>query len=82
MAPDTRTMTYNIVTSASSDLSGATTLVAGAIVQTGAGGVGAAAATYRYRPDTTVKRYIGFTVVSGGSITDSSAVSATMELMT
>lgn len=60
--PDTRTMTYNIVAADSADLStNPTTLVAGAIVQTGAGGAGAAAKTYRYRLPSVSQRYVGIT---------------------
>lgn len=72
------TMTYNIVTSDNSDLSAATTLVAGAIVQTGAGGAGAVAATYRFVPPTNVKKYIGITVTNSAAA-DASAASATFE---
>jgi hypothetical protein len=79
MAPDTRTLTYDLISSASSDLSGPTTVVAGIIVQTGAGGAGAAAATARYKPHSASQRYFGLKVTSGASITDSSAVSATLE---
>lgn len=79
MAPDTRTMTFNIIVSANADLSAPTTKIAGAIVQTGAGGVGAALATYRFRAASDWPRYVGYTIVSGVSITDSSTLSATLE---
>lgn len=79
MAPDTRTMTYTIKWSANADLSAPTTYITGAIVQTGAGGVGAALATFRFKLPSTAARYVFFTVTSGASITDSSAVSATLE---
>ena len=81
MVPDTRTMTYDLIASDNADLSSPTTVVAGIIVQTGAGGAGAASATARYRPPTTSKRYYGLKVTSGASTTDSSAVSATLELV-
>lgn len=79
MAPDTRTLTYDIIHSDNSDLSSPVTIVAAAILQTGAGGVGAAAATFRFKPASNSKRYVGVKVTSGASITDSSAVSATLE---
>jgi hypothetical protein len=79
MAPDTRTMSYSIIHSDNSDLSSPTVINSNCIVQTGAGGVGAAAASFTWRPHVDVKRYIGVRVVSGASITDSSAVSATLE---
>jgi hypothetical protein len=81
MVPDTRTQTYDLISSANSDLSSPVTVVAGIILQTGAGGVGAAAATARYKPASDSKRYYGIKVTSGASTTDSSAVSATLELV-
>lgn len=79
MAPDTRTFTYDLVSSANSDLSSPTTVVAGIIVQTGAGGVGAVGASARYKPASDSKRYYGVKITSGASTTDASAVSATLE---
>ncbi len=79
MAPDTRTFTYSILHSDNSDLSSPTVLIASCIVQTGAGGAGAAAATYTFRVPVDVKRYIGARVVSGASTADASTVSATLE---
>lgn len=81
MAPDTRTMTYDLISSANSDLSSPVTVVAGIIAQVGAGGVGAALATKRYRPASNDNRYWGLKITSGASITDSSSVSATLELL-
>lgn len=50
------------------------------IVQTGAGGVGAAAATFRFRLPQVTKRYIGFVITpSANSTGDASGVSATFE---
>jgi hypothetical protein len=80
MAPDTKTMTYNVVMSDKSDMSSPTTLIAGAIVQTGAGGAGAAAATYTFRVPVDVLNYLFLQVVSGANITDSSSLSATLSL--
>jgi len=79
MVPDTRTMTYNLIASANADLSSPVTVVSGLIVQTGAGGAGAAAATARYKPASDSLRYYGLQIVSGGSTTDSSTVSGQIE---
>lgn len=81
MAPDTRTFTYSILHSDNSDLSSPSVLYPSVIVQTGAGGVGAAAATYTVRLPVDVKRYVGARVVSGASTADASSVSATLELL-
>lgn len=79
MLPNGDTMTYNIVAADNAALStNPTTLVAGAIVQTGAGGVGAALAKYRYRLPSVSQRYIGITIVSGSGVTNSSTLSATL----
>jgi hypothetical protein len=79
MAPDTRTMTYSIIHSDNADLSSPTVLYTSVIVQTGAGGVGAATTSFTCRLPVDVKRYVGVRIVSGASIADSSAVSATLE---
>ena len=81
MAPDTRTFTYSIIHSDNADLSAPTVLYPSVIVQTGAGGVGAAAASFTWRPPVDVKRYIGVRIVSGISTGDASSVSATSEAL-
>lgn len=81
MAPDTRTFTYSIITSANADLSSPTVLMPSVIVQTGAGGAGAAAAEYRFRLPSDTKRYVGVRVVSGASTADASAVAALLEML-
>lgn len=53
-------------------------LLPAALTVTGAGGVGAAAATYRFRLPTTVKRYIRVKAVKIGAA-DASAASLTLE---
>lgn len=73
--PDAKTMIYDIIHSDNADLSSPATLVAAAITQTGAGGVGCAAATYRWRPPTNVKRYIGVKATGSAS---GNATTATM----
>jgi hypothetical protein len=80
--PDTRTMTYSVIHSDNSDLSSPTVLYSSIITQTGAGGVGAAEATFTVRLPVDVKRYVGVRVVSGASTTTGVAVSATAELLT
>lgn len=79
MAPDTRTFTYSIIHSDNADLSSPSVLIASIIVQTGAGGAGAATANATFRPPVDVKRYLGVRIVSGASTADASAVSATLE---
>lgn len=76
--PDAKTLTYSIITSDNSDLSSPTTLISGCIVQTGAGGAGAAAAEYRFRLPSDAARYLGFKAV-GSATGNSSAASATLE---
>ena len=79
MAPDTRTFTYSVIHSDNADLSSPTVLYSSVIVQTGAGGVGAAEATATVRLPVDVKRHVGLRVVSGASTGDASSVSATLE---
>lgn len=75
---DAKTMKYDVITSDSSNMSGPTTVIAAAITQTGAGGVGAAAATYTFKLPVDVQRYVA--VKSTGSTTgDASASSVTLE---
>src|SRR5262245_43016796 len=80
-APDTRTLTYGLISSDNSDLSSPTVVVAGAIVQTGAGGAGAAAATYRFKPPSNVKRYFGFRATGGTSFGNASGKVGTLEIL-
>ncbi len=78
--PDTKTMTYAIIGSDSSDLSNPTTLIPNAIVQTGATGGSQASSTYRFRLPTTGKRYLGVSITPSTSGTgDASGKSATLE---
>jgi hypothetical protein len=74
------TMTYNILWSDAAALSAPTTHIAAAIVQTGAGGAGATAATYRFRLPSTAGRYIFITAVNSAAA-DASAKSATLEAL-
>jgi len=77
--PDTRTMTYTVQDSADNS-SFAAIATLGTSVQTGAGGVGAAAATYTYKLPPGTRRYVRLSIASGASTTDASATSATAEL--
>jgi hypothetical protein len=81
MAPDTRTFTYSIIHSDNADLSSTTVLYPSVIVQTGAGGVGAAATSHTCRLPVDVKRYVGARIVSGASTGDASSVAATLEAL-
>jgi hypothetical protein len=76
--PDGETMTYSILTSDNADLSSPTVLMPSVIVQTGAGGAGAAAASYLFRLPSDSQRYLGFKAVNSGA-GDASAKSASME---
>lgn len=79
--PDTKTMTYSIQHDTDSAFGTAVTIANALITQTGAGGVGAAATTARFRLPTNVKQFIRLQITSGALTTDASATSATMELV-
>ena len=78
--PNAKTMTYAVVTSASADLSSPTVLYDGVLIQTGAGGVGCAAGTARFRLPSTAQRYIGLRA-TGSAAGDATASSATLEIV-
>jgi hypothetical protein len=73
------TMTYAIVTSASSDMSSPTVLNSAALVQTGAGGAGAAGNTLRFRLPTNCQRYVSVRATNSAAA-DASAASYTLEM--
>jgi hypothetical protein len=83
--PDTKTMTYNLIASANSNMAGAVVVLNQVIVQTGAAGAGAAAATARVRLPTditkTYGRYVGLQAVSGANTTTAAASSGTLEML-
>ncbi|HZZ28475.1 MAG TPA: hypothetical protein VFE46_10780 [Pirellulales bacterium] len=81
MAPDGDTITYSVIESVNSDMSSPTVKYPSVAVQTGAGGAGAAGGTFRFRTEVDCSRYIGVRIVSGSGITNSSAVSATLEML-
>lgn len=74
------TMTYAVIGSTAADLSNPVTIAGNALVQTGAGGAGAAAATRRVGLPSNCPRYIGFTATNSGA-GNASAVSATAALV-
>ena len=79
--PNTATMTYAVQTS--DDDQSWTTVDPAVLVQTGAGGTGAAAAEVRYRFPTNVKRYVqvlatGSAAVQGGTAAIGSCAAATL----
>lgn len=78
--PDAKTMKYDIIHSDNADLSSPSTLIAAAITQTGAGGAGCAAATYRWKPPTNVKRYVGVKA-TGSASGDATGASFTFEVL-
>ena len=78
--PDGQTITYDILGSANADLSSPIVLSAGAIVQTGAAGAGAATAVRRHRLSTVAPRYTGHRIVKTGAA-DASAAKALFEVV-
>jgi hypothetical protein len=74
------TMKYDVVMSVNSDLSSPTIIAKEVLVQTGAGGAGAAAATARFRLPTNCARYVGVKATNSAAA-DASAASLTSELL-
>lgn len=81
MVPDAKTITYSIESATDAAFSSPIALATSCIVQTGAGSAGAAAATFRMKVPTGCARYVRAKAVSGANVTDSSAVSMTLELL-
>jgi hypothetical protein len=75
------TITYNVIGSTNADLSSPVKLGDAVLVQTGAGGNGAAAAKKRFRLPTNTPRYVGIQATNSGS-GNASTVSATLALLT
>jgi hypothetical protein len=80
MLANAATIIYDIVTSANADLSSPTVVAKEVLVQTGAGGAGAAAATKRFRFTTDVQRYVGVRATKSAT-GDASTVSMTISLV-
>jgi hypothetical protein len=78
--PDTKTMTYDVIVSANSDLSGPTVYIAGAIKQTGTGGAGAAGQTFYFGLPSNTPRYVGFRATNSGA-GDASGAIATLDVL-
>lgn len=77
---DADTMTYAIEHDTDPEFGSKEVLFPQVIVQTGAGGAGAAAASKRVRLPSNVKRYIRLTAINSDNL-DASAKSATLELV-
>lgn len=80
MAPDTRTVTYIIETSTTSNFAAVDTTIqtSGAA---GAGGAGIAATTKRVRLPSNCARYIRGKVTMGSTTGDASSITATFQLL-
>jgi hypothetical protein len=61
------TVTYDVYHATAADLSNGVALYKGVLVQTGAGGAGAGAATANFKLPTTVKRYVYFKATNSGA---------------
>jgi hypothetical protein len=81
MLPDTKAMTYSIEASVDAAFTTPITLAGSCIVQTGAGGAGAAAATFRLPIPSDCARYIRAKAISSEDVSDCSSVSMKMELL-
>ena len=80
MLADAATIRYDIVTSDTTDLTTSPVVIAQSVLlQTGAGGAGAAAAERRYRFPTDVRRYVGVRATKSAT-GDASTVSMTIAL--
>lgn len=77
---DAQVITRNIKTSDNANLSGSVQLIGAAIVQTGAGGAGDVAKTYRFRLPSDAKRYIFWEAVKTGA-SNASTKSDTLEVV-
>jgi hypothetical protein len=79
--PDTKTMTYSVEHDTDPAFGTVATLFPTVIVQTGAGGAGAAASDVRLRVPLDVKRYVRVKALGGAAIGDCSGASVTAELL-
>lgn len=77
--PDTETMTYDVQDSA--DDSTFADIASGVLVQTGAGGAGDAAAEFRYRLPTNVRKFIRVQATNSGA-GDASGSDMTTSILT
>jgi len=65
--PDTKTIKYSVETDDDSAFGSATVVMTDVLVQTGAGGAGAGAATKRFRLPTDSERYVRISAVNSGT---------------
>ena len=79
MLADAATIKYDVVTSASSDMSSPTTVASTILTQTGAASAGAAATSQRFRLPTNCQRYVGVKATKSAA-GDASSVSFTLSL--
>lgn len=77
---DAATMTYDVQTDDDANFGSPLTLIDNAIVQTGAAGAGAAAATKRFRLPSNVERYIRV-VATNSAAGNASTVSLALEVL-
>lgn len=77
---DTQTITYSLRQSNAADFSGDSEVLGGLIVQTGAGGAGAAAASKRVRLPSDVQRYVRLRAVKTGA-SNASTKSGSLKLL-
>lgn len=66
--PDGETIDFDIIASSNSDLSSPVVVMKAAITQTGAGGIGAAAAETRFDPASTCPRYLGLEATGSAGV--------------
>lgn len=79
--PDAKTLIYSILMDTVDPIDGSSTVLAlNVLTQTGAGGAGAAAATWRGRLPSNVSRILGARAI-GSASGDASGASATLELV-
>lgn len=77
--PDGKTMIYSILTDTVAPIDGSSTvLYPSVLTQTGAGGAGCAAATFRFKLPSTATRILGFRAV-GSASGNATTASATLE---
>jgi len=79
--PDTKTMTYSIESAIDAAFTNPITLAGGCLVQTGAGGAGAASSTFRLKLPSNCAEFVRAKAVSGAATTDASALSMTLALV-
>lgn len=77
---DASTMKYAVTMSANADGSSPTVIYPDVIIQTGAGGAGAAAATKKVRLPSNISGYVALRITNSAAA-DASGVSATLEII-